>query len=114
MDLQSWARVFARLGQWEKAWGLISKTIPPHELQGSDSGNEEFLKSEWNNNPQNSVNTQRWVEWLHGQQRIEERDQVLIQAAKLPNSPLWFRQKAAQIFAAQKQYSEAVSLLIAL
>ncbi|MES2309720.1 MAG: O-antigen ligase family protein [Verrucomicrobiota bacterium] len=112
-EWESWARVYFLLGEPEKAWEWLSKTIPPLEFHQEHFLKDAFLKSEWEQKPQNWVNTRRWIESLHENGRIEERDQVLLQAARFPNAPIWFKQTAAQIFAAKKDYATAVGFIFA-
>jgi hypothetical protein len=112
-ESEQWARVYFLLGDAEKAWESLSKTLPPLDFHQERFLKEDFLKSEWEQKPQNWVNTRRWIEALHASGRLEERDQVLMQAARLPNAPIWFRQTAAQVFAAKKDYAGAVGFLVA-
>lgn len=107
-----WASIFDRLGEAEKAWDWLSKSWSPIVLTGKTDGKEDLLKMESIQNPQNWVNNRRWLEWLAGNGRVEEYDQSLLQIALVPESPLWFKQLAAQRLAEKKKYNEAVRLLM--
>ncbi len=103
-----WSSVDQRLGDFEKAWESVSKNWTPIHLPLESQGKEELLQREWSQNPSNWVNSRSWIEWLHANGRIEERDQVLLQVASLSEAPLWFKQLVAQVLAEKKNYREAV------
>ena len=103
-----WVSVAQCFGDFEGAWESLSKTWTPIQLPSVSQGKEELFQREWSQNPTNWVNSRNWIEWLHANGRIEERDQVLMQVASIAEAPFWFKQLVAQVLGEKKNYREAV------
>jgi hypothetical protein len=114
-DYKAWAEI---LHEWKldgEAWRILSRHTRepsfPNSL-ASQGGATTGLENRWRENPEDPVIAQTYAEQCSQRGDAARSEQVILSVAAGKNPPLWFVQKAAFLYAAKKDYTTAVGVLL--
>lgn len=111
-DYKSWAFILHTWKQDAAAWKILARHVADPPFSTVPGPRPDLLELRWLENSQNLLNAQALAESWFRSGETEKCKNLIVSIAAGKDAPDWFVRKAAYLEAADRQFSDAVALLL--
>ncbi|MDP9292606.1 MAG: O-antigen ligase family protein [Verrucomicrobiota bacterium] len=111
-DYKAWAWILHAWNNDAAAWKILQRHVSDPPFSTVPGTRPDVLEMRWLENSQNLLNAQALAESWFRSGEVEKCKKLVVSVAASKGAPDWFVRKAAYLEAADRQYANAVALLL--